>query len=116
MKGHWVYEEDRRNHWHCSACGYTVGQLGHTYNFCPDCGADMREDGIYYKDLPIVRCIECKYWDTSWETSAGAQYHYCPMMDTATASDEYCSRSELIDDIDLHIPTEIIDSILGEDA
>lgn len=27
----------------CSACGYSHSRV--TYNFCPECGADMRKDG-----------------------------------------------------------------------
>ena len=27
----------------CSICGFHCGAI--TYNFCPNCGADMREDG-----------------------------------------------------------------------
>ena len=30
--------------WHCSNCGYIVlGKKERQYNYCPYCGADMRE-------------------------------------------------------------------------
>ena len=46
VRGRWVeFETDwppRRNR--CSECGYTTNPwLAHVYNFCPNCGADMRE-------------------------------------------------------------------------
>lgn len=33
--------------WHCSECGWKTALEEHGYNFCPNCGADMRggEDG-----------------------------------------------------------------------
>ena len=33
--------------WHCSRCGWKTSLEEHGYNFCPNCGADMRgeEDG-----------------------------------------------------------------------
>lgn len=46
VHGRWIeFETDwppRRNR--CSECGYTTNPwLAHVYNFCPNCGADMRE-------------------------------------------------------------------------
>jgi hypothetical protein len=29
--------------WGCSACGYEVDVSEESFNFCPNCGADMRE-------------------------------------------------------------------------
>ena len=29
--------------WHCSECGWKTSLEEHGYNFCPNCGADMRE-------------------------------------------------------------------------
>ncbi len=45
VRGRWVeFETDtppRRNE--CSECGYITNPwLAHVYNFCPNCGADMR--------------------------------------------------------------------------
>ena len=32
--------------WHCSRCGWKTSLEEHGYNFCPNCGADMRgEEG-----------------------------------------------------------------------
>ena len=47
VRGRWVeFETDtppRRNG--CSECGYITNPwLAHVYNFCPNCGADMREE------------------------------------------------------------------------
>ena len=28
--------------WHCSMCGWKTSLEEHGYNFCPNCGADMR--------------------------------------------------------------------------
>lgn len=30
--------------WRCSICGNTSVMWQRTYNFCPNCGADMRDD------------------------------------------------------------------------
>lgn len=54
-KGNWVYGEDEYgiDGYHCDKCGFFVPwDYGHAfinyiedYNFCPSCGADMREEG-----------------------------------------------------------------------
>ena len=31
--------------WHCSECGWKTSIEEHGYNFCPNCGADMRGRG-----------------------------------------------------------------------
>lgn len=49
LKGHWTFTQyDEMNpkigNWHCSNCGYIVlGKKERQYNYCPYCGADMRE-------------------------------------------------------------------------
>lgn len=55
-KGNWVYGEDEYEYgidgYHCDKCGFFVPwDYGHAfinyiedYNFCPNCGADMREE------------------------------------------------------------------------
>ena len=37
-KGKWIAKDER---WHCSVCNSTSPK-GYRYNFCPNCGADMR--------------------------------------------------------------------------
>jgi hypothetical protein len=43
----WVKEEDRTNHWHCSACLY-VGGYSHKVwgKYCQNCGAMMTNYGL----------------------------------------------------------------------
>lgn len=41
-KAEWIAEEDRRFRWHCSRCEYVVGPLIKEYNYCPNCGSEMR--------------------------------------------------------------------------
>lgn len=41
----WVPEPDRRNHWHCSKCGYVIGILKVDAKYCLNCGAKMDEEG-----------------------------------------------------------------------
>lgn len=40
-RGHWDRDESYPDRWKCSECGRT--EL-YQENYCPDCGADMRED------------------------------------------------------------------------
>ena len=51
LQGEWIYNQYDGNanigNWHCSECGRIVYLLTKTgkkpyYNFCPNCGADMR--------------------------------------------------------------------------
>lgn len=44
VRGHWVEETDRYLHWHCSECKYTIAGVEIRYNYCPYCGAYMKED------------------------------------------------------------------------
>lgn len=39
----WVPEPDRRNHWHCSKCGYVIGILKADAKYCLNCGCQMLE-------------------------------------------------------------------------
>lgn len=42
-RGEWIEQEDDYYHyWECSECGMGVG-LDDIRNYCPNCGADMRE-------------------------------------------------------------------------
>ena len=40
-KGEWIYQfrDSENEEYRCSVCDYPQG---HTHNFCPNCGADMR--------------------------------------------------------------------------
>lgn len=51
-KGEWIRHYSRPNvyadsYWHCTECGYkNDNQYANVYHkFCPNCGADMREEG-----------------------------------------------------------------------
>lgn len=41
----------------------------------------------------IIKCDECKYWDTEWIPAIG-EGHYCPMMDHVMVGDEWCCYAE----------------------
>lgn len=50
-------------------------------------------------DLPsaqpeIIRCKDCKYWDTSWQNDYAPNYHYCPNVDGTRRDDFYCADAE----------------------
>ena len=40
----WVEDYDRKNHWHCEACGLTVGIIRLQAKFCLNCGAKMDKE------------------------------------------------------------------------
>lgn len=44
--GRWVKEKDRRNHWHCSECGFVEGITCKVDKFCPKCGAIMSHEEV----------------------------------------------------------------------
>ena len=51
------------------------------------------------KQLPsaqpdIIRCKDCKYWDTTWQNDYAPNYHYCPMIDGTRRNDFYCADAE----------------------
>ena len=51
-RGKWERKYSRRNvyadlAWHCSACGYaSMNNWADKMNFCPNCGADMRNADV----------------------------------------------------------------------
>ena len=48
-------------------------------------------------DMPsvdIVRCEECRFWETDWKSSMGADYHYCPKNGRPTPNEFYCADAE----------------------
>ena len=42
----------------------------------------------------IIRCKDCKYWDTSWQNDYAPNYHYCPNVDGTRRDDFYCADAE----------------------
>ena len=42
----------------------------------------------------IIRCRDCKYWDTTWESAWAKDYHYCPLIDGTSKGDWYCADAE----------------------
>ena len=38
---HWVEEEDRERHYHCSNCGFVTGPAFVQMQYCPHCGRYM---------------------------------------------------------------------------
>ena len=45
--------------------------------------------------IEVVRCQNCKYWDTTgqYDTTL-SNYHYCPLVDRACGGDFYCAEAE----------------------
>lgn len=43
--GHWIFDDECREHGHCSKCGYGSVDLvdGEPHIFCRNCGANMEE-------------------------------------------------------------------------
>ena len=43
--GHWIFDDECKEHGHCSECGYGSVDLvgGELWNFCSNCGAKMVE-------------------------------------------------------------------------
>lgn len=42
----------------------------------------------------IIRCEDCKYWDTTWQNDWAKSYHYCPLIDGIRNGDWYCADAE----------------------
>ena len=43
--GHWIYDDECKEHGHCSECGHGGVDLvdGAPHNYCQNCGAKMEE-------------------------------------------------------------------------
>lgn len=62
-----------------------------------DIGKDLQDafmDGYNYRDAEIVRCKDCKNWDTTWQNDWAKNYHYCPLIDGTRNGDWYCADGE----------------------
>ena len=42
----------------------------------------------------IIRCKDCRHWDTSWQNDYAPNYHYCPLIDGMRRDDFYCADAE----------------------
>lgn len=61
----------------------------------------VTEDRIidHFKRLPsaepdIIRCKDCKFWETAWAYGSNANLHYCPLVDGVRREDFYCADAE----------------------
>ena len=63
--GHWIYDDECKEHGHCSECGHGDVDLvdGAPHNYCQNCGAKMVEpeklkyadnDTMQYADMPAI--------------------------------------------------------------
>ena len=43
--------------------------------------------------VPVVRCKDCKNWQTDWNPSIPDR-HYCAVMDSMMKADDFCSYGE----------------------
>ena len=48
--------------------------------------------------VPVVRCKDCKNWQTDWNPSIPDR-HYCAVMDSMMKADDFCSYGERREDI-----------------
>lgn len=51
------------------------------------------EDASDADVVEIIRCKDCKNWDTTWG-DWGENYHYCPLSDGVRNGDWYCADAE----------------------
>ena len=56
--------------------------------------AVMRIEQLPSAQPDIIRCKDCKYWDTTWQNDYAPNYHYCPMIDGTRRNDFYCADAE----------------------
>ena len=54
----------------------------------------LRELKQYREQPEIIRCKDCKHWDTTWQNDYAPNYHYCPMIDSTRRNDFYCADAE----------------------
>ena len=44
--------------------------------------------------VEVVRCKDCKNWDTTWQDGWAKNYHYCPLIDGTRNGDWFCAYGE----------------------
>ena len=44
--------------------------------------------------VEVVRCKDCKNWDTTWQNDWAKNYHYCSLIDGTRNGDWYCADAE----------------------
>lgn len=49
---------------------------------------------IHPAEPQIIRCKDCKNWDTTWTNDFSPNYHYCPMVDGVRKEDWFCADAE----------------------
>ncbi|MBP5720439.1 MAG: hypothetical protein J6W82_05185 [Bacteroidales bacterium] len=61
VRGKWLFDCERQMHdgwtyrqYHCTVCGFQM--VGGIHNFCPNCGADMKEK-------TVLKCTDCLHLD-----------------------------------------------------
>ena len=54
---------------------------------------DVLEDVEPADVVPVVRCKDCKNWQTDWNPSIPDR-HYCAVMDSMMKADDFCSYGE----------------------
>ena len=64
-----------------------------------DTQADRETSAEIIRQFPsvqpeIIRCGECKYWETTWQNDWAPNYHYCPNVDGVRRNDFYCADAE----------------------
>ena len=52
---------------------------------------DKPDDG---EKTDVIRCGDCKNWDTSWKPSADRKCFYCPVVDSFVDGDFWCKFGE----------------------
>lgn len=97
---------EKRMHY-CAACKRRQGMKNGKMQFCYEIGdapcraCDVADMLDYIEDFPatdvrpVVRCKDCKHWETEWSPNY-AQFgeHFCPFIGINTAPDWFCADGE----------------------
>ena len=57
-------------------------------------GIEKVIDALPSAQPEIIRCKDCKNWDTTWTNDFSPNYHYCPMVDGVRKEDWFCADAE----------------------